>query len=94
MTESKSRWANVRHEMKRRAFSSSTSTFVSFHLVLKRQNEMRKIENLLFFIEMTFVSEYFYNWKQVEEMKSRVIELSGLEMNLTGRKSRQSSLSK
>ena len=42
----------------------------------------------MFFIELTYVSQYYYNWKQAEQAKSRAIELSALEINLTGERKR------
>jgi len=33
---------------------------------------------------MTYISQYYYNWKQVEIAKKQVLEISGLEINLTG----------
>lgn len=40
----------------------------------------------MFFIEIAYISEYYFNWNQVEMAKNKAIEISGLEINLTGRK--------
>ncbi|CAF0767576.1 unnamed protein product [Rotaria sordida] len=52
--------------------------------LLTYQSEMNKIQQILFFIEITYISEYYYNWKQAETSKNRALEISGLEINLTG----------
>ncbi|CAF3109580.1 unnamed protein product [Rotaria sp. Silwood2] len=52
--------------------------------LLTYQSEMNKVQQILFFIEITYISEYYYNWKQVETAKKQVLEISGLEINLTG----------
>jgi len=35
---------------------------------------------------MSYISQYYYNWKQLETAKKQVVEISGLEINLTGKK--------
>jgi hypothetical protein len=35
---------------------------------------------------MSYISQYYYNWKQLETAKKQVLEISGLEINLTGNK--------
>jgi hypothetical protein len=42
-------------------------------------------EQILFFIEMSYVSQYYYNWKQADYSKVQALELAGLNINLTGR---------
>ena len=37
---------------------------------------------------MTYISQYYYNWKQAETAKKQVLEISGLDINLTGSKLR------
>ncbi|CAF0750035.1 unnamed protein product [Adineta steineri] len=56
----------------------------SIDKLLAYQSEMNKTQQILFFIEMAYASQYYYNWKQVETAKTKIIELSGLEINLTG----------
>ncbi|CAF0712544.1 unnamed protein product [Adineta steineri] len=56
----------------------------SIDKLLAYQSEMNKTQQILFFIEMAYASQYYYNWKQVETAKAQIIELSGLEINLTG----------
>ena len=34
---------------------------------------------------MTYISQYYYNWKQAEMAKKQVLEISGLNINLTGK---------
>ena len=34
---------------------------------------------------MTYISQYYYNWKQAEKAKKQVLEMSGLDINLTGK---------
>jgi len=45
-----------------------------------------RTQQILFFIEMTYISQYYYNWKQVEIAKNQVLEISDLKINLTGKK--------
>ncbi|CAF4599532.1 unnamed protein product [Rotaria sp. Silwood1] len=52
--------------------------------LLTYQSEMNKVQQILFFIEITYISEYYYNWKQVDTAKKQALEISGLEINLTG----------
>jgi hypothetical protein len=33
---------------------------------------------------MAYISQYYYNWKQVEIARNKAREISGLEINLTG----------
>lgn len=44
-----------------------------------------RTQQLLFFIEAAYMSQHYYNWKQADMARSRAIELSALEVNLTGR---------
>jgi hypothetical protein len=34
---------------------------------------------------MTYISQYYYNWKQAETARKQVLDASGLEINLTGK---------
>ncbi len=36
---------------------------------------------------MTYISQYYYNWKQAEIARKQVLDISGLEINLTGKNS-------
>jgi hypothetical protein len=35
-------------------------------------------------IEITYIFQYYYNWKQAQIARNQVLEISGLEINLTG----------
>ncbi|UJR28856.1 hypothetical protein I4U23_010080 [Adineta vaga] len=52
--------------------------------LLTHQSEMNKTQQLLFFIEISYISQYYYNWKQVDHARTAAIELSALEVHLTG----------
>lgn len=43
---------------------------------------------------MAYISQYYYNWKQLEVSKNKVLEISGLEINLTGKKTKSIFFSK
>ncbi|CAF1483268.1 unnamed protein product [Adineta ricciae] len=55
-----------------------------FLSVLAHQSEMTKTQQLLFFIEMSYASQFYYNWKQADQARSQALELSAIEVNLTG----------
>ncbi|CAF2114729.1 unnamed protein product [Rotaria magnacalcarata] len=48
------------------------------------QPDMNKTQQTLFSIEIAYIFAYYYNWKQVEVAKNQAIQISGLEINLTG----------
>lgn len=52
--------------------------------LLSYQSEMTKTQQILVLIEITYISQFYYNWKQVEITKKQILDLSGLEINLTG----------
>jgi len=45
-----------------------------------------RIQEILFLIEMIYIYQHYYNWKQVETAIKEVLKISGLEINLTGKK--------
>ena len=50
-----------------------------------RQIVISRIHQALFFIEQAYVFQYYFNWKKADAAKNQAVELSGLEINLTGR---------
>ncbi len=43
-----------------------------------------RTQEILFLIEITYISQYYYNRKQAQTARNQVLEISGLEINLTG----------